>query len=233
MAVPATAGHPMIAVVIDDMGIDRRRSAQAAAFSKPLTLSYLAYARNLAKQAATARAAGHELLLHVPMEPRNRKLDAGPDVLLVDIEPDELRKRLNRGLDRFDSFVGINNHMGSRFTADAVGMTIVMEELKRRGLLFLDSRTTGGTVGPQVARRFGVPFAQRNIFLDNVNEVEAVNARLGDLERLARRNGFAIAIAHPRDATLKALAVWLEEVETRGFVLVPLSTVVLARRGTG
>ena len=233
MAVPDTGGHPMIALVIDDMGIDRKRSAQAAAFDKPLTLSYLAYARDLKRQTAAARAAGHELLLHVPMEPRNRNLDAGPNVLLIDLEPDELRRRLRWGLDRFTSFVGVNNHMGSRFTADAVGMTLVMEELKRRGLLFLDSRTTGSTVGLAVARRIGVPSAERNIFLDNENSVEAVNARLEDLEKLARRKGYAIAIAHPREATLKALAPWLREVEARGFTLVPLTTVVGALRTPG
>ena len=233
MAAPRIDGRPMIALVIDDMGIDRKRSARAAAFDKPLTLSYLAYARDLQRQTATARAAGHELLLHVPMEPRNGKLDAGPNVLRVDLEPDELRRRLRWGLDQFPYFVGINNHMGSRFTADPVGMTLVMEELKRRGLLFLDSRTTGSTVGLAVARRIGVPSAERNLFLDNENTVEAVNARLKDLEKLARRKGYAIAIAHPREATLKALAPWLREVEARGFTLVPLTTVVGALRTPG
>jgi uncharacterized protein len=233
MAAPNIGGRPMIALVIDDMGVDRKRSAQAVAFEKPLTLSYLSYARGLERQAAAARAAGHELLLHVPMEPKNRNLDAGPEVLLVDLKPDEMRRRLRWGLDRFASFVGVNNHMGSRFTADAVAMTLVMEELKRRGLLFLDSRTTGSTVGLAVARRIGVPTAERNIFLDNENTVEAVNARLRDLEKFARRNGHAIAIAHPRDATLKALTPWLREVEGRGFVLVPLTTVIRALRTAG
>ncbi len=233
MAAPDTGGRPMIALVIDDMGIDRKRSAQAVAFENPLTLSYLAYARDLQRQTAAARAAGHELLLHVPMGPRNRKLDAGPNVLRVDLEPDELRRRLRWGLDRFACFVGVNNHMGSSFTADAVGMTLVMRELKRRGLLFLDSRTAGSTVGLALARRIGVPSAERNIFLDNENTVEAVAARLADLEKLARRKGYAIAIAHPRDATLKALSTWLREVEGRGFVLVPLTTVVRALRAGG
>ena len=223
---PEIKGRPMIALVIDDMGVDRRRSARVIAFPGPLTLSFLAYAGQLERQTAKARAGGHELLLHVPMEPANGKLDPGPHVLLRDGGHDRLLADLQWGLGRFDTYVGINNHMGSKFTADRPGMTLVMRELKARGLLFLDSRTTGRTVGPDLARQFGVPFAERNVFLDNVNEVAAVKARLRELENLARRRGTAVAIAHPRDATLAALSVWLKEVEGRGFVLVPLSTVV-------
>ena len=226
VAPPEIGGRPMIAVVIDDMGVDRRRSGRVITFPGPLTLSFLSYAGQLDHQTAAARAGGHELLLHVPMEPANGKLDPGPHVLLSDGGPDRLLADLQWGLGRFDTYVGINNHMGSKFTADLPGMTLVMSELKARGLLFLDSRTTGRTVGPALARQFGVPFAERNVFLDNVNEVAAVKARLRELENLARRRGTAVAIAHPRDATLAALSVWLKEVEGRGFVLVPLSTVV-------
>jgi hypothetical protein len=106
-------------------------------------------------------------------------------------------------------------------------MTVVMEMLKRRGLLFLDSRTTGRSVGAKLARELGVPVAERNIFLDNVNETAAVDARLGELERLARRRGYAVAIGHPRDATLNALERWLQNLGDRGFALVPLSAVVV------
>jgi len=146
--------------------------------------------------------------------------------MLSSLGADELRRRLRWDLSRFPAYVGINNHMGSKFTADRAAMTVVLAELKNRGLLFLDSRTTGKTVGAALARRMGVPFAERNIFLDNVNDVAAVNSRLAEVERFARRNGFAVAIGHPRDATLAALAVWLKGVEKRGFVLVPLTAVV-------
>ena len=230
---PETGGRPMIALVIDDMGVDRKRSARVIGFKGPLTLSFLAYADDLGAQTAAAAAAGHELLVHLSMEPDSATVDPGPNVLMSGLGADELRRRLRWGLSRFEAYVGVNNHMGSRFTADAAGMTVVMEELKSRGLLFLDSRTTSKTVAAALARRAGVPFVERNIFLDHVNDVATVRGRLAELERLARQNGFAVAIGHPRDATLTALSAWLEEVEGRGFVLVPLTAVVDLARPSG
>ncbi len=230
---PETGGRPMIALVIDDMGVDRKRSARVIAFKGPLTLSFLAYADDLGAQTAAAAAAGHELLVHLSMEPDSATVDPGPHVLMSGLGADELRRRLRWGLSRFEAYVGVNNHMGSRFTADAAGMTVVMEELKRRGLLFLDSRTTDRTVAAALARRAGVPFVERNIFLDHVNDVATIQGRLAELERLARQNGFAVAIGHPREATLTALSGWLEEVEGRGFVLVPLTAVVDLARPSG
>jgi uncharacterized protein len=223
---PDTGARPVIALVIDDMGVDQARSAQVAAFKGPMTLSYLTYAKDLAKQTAKARKTGHELLLHVSMEPASRAVDPGPNVLLVGMEPGEIRRRLAWGFSRFATYVGINNHMGSKFTADPFGMAVVMEELKKKGLLFLDSRTTPVTKGPELAMQLGVPLVQRNIFLDNINEVAAVNARLAELERLAKQKGYALAIGHPRDATIKALKAWLPTLEARGFSLVPVSAIL-------
>ncbi|MCG8511343.1 MAG: divergent polysaccharide deacetylase family protein, partial [Rhodospirillales bacterium] len=228
LAVPDPGEKPMIAIVIDDMGMDRKRSARAAGLPGPLTLSFLAYAEDLPGQGAKARAGGHELMLHVSMEPSSKTVDPGPNVLLIGDPPDEIRRRLVWGLERFDGFVGINNHMGSKFTEYRAGMDVVMAELKARGLLFLDSRTTPRSVGALAARAAGVPMVQRNVFLDNVNEVAAVKARLAETERVARRTGAAIAIGHPRDATLRALAEWVPTLAERGFVLVPLSAIVRA-----
>jgi len=220
---PDIGGRPMIAVVIDDLGIDRRRTARAIGLKGPLTLSFLTYADGLAEQTAVARAAGHELMLHVGMEPAGAGVDPGPNVLTTDAGAEELRRRLDWGLARFDGYVGINNHMGSKFTADPKGVGVVMAELSRRGLMFLDSRTTGRTVAARLARQAGVPVVERNVFLDNVGDVAAVRARLAEVERVARSRGSAVAIGHPRDATLTALAGWLGDLERRGFVLVPVS----------
>ncbi len=223
---PAPDGRPRVAIVIDDMGIDRKRSALAMKLPGPLTLSFLTYAEDLDEQTREARAHGHELMLHVAMEPSNADLDAGPNVLLTGLPPEENRRRLLWGLDRFTGYVGVNNHMGSRFTRDEKSMTMVIAELKQRGLLFLDSRTAGGTVGGQLARRFGVPYAERNVFLDDQKDPKEVTARLAELEALARRRGHAIAIGHPKDATLKGLSEWIPVARARGVVLVPLSAVV-------
>ena len=103
------------------------------------------------------------------MEPLNNLLDPGPNVLLTASPPEIILRRLRWGLGRFEGYVGINNHMGSLFTSNIVGMQVVMRELKRRGLLFLDSRTSGKTIGAAIAKEYGVPVTQRNIFLDNIN----------------------------------------------------------------
>jgi polysaccharide deacetylase 2 family uncharacterized protein YibQ len=216
-------GVPAIAIVIDDMGVDLRRSAKAIKFQGPLTLSFLTYAKQLKGQGEKARAKGHEVMLHVAMEPRSRKVDPGPNVLLVRDRPEVTLKRLRSALDQFHGFVGINNHMGSKFTSHSASMQIVIGELKLRGLMFLDSRTGGKTVGGRLARLAGVPYAERNVFLDHDDDVEKIKSQLKAVERLARRRGSAIAIGHPRDATLQVLEEWLPSVVEKGFQLVPIS----------
>jgi len=109
----------------------------------------------------------------------------------------------------------------------------VMQELRDRGLLFLDSRTVAHSAGPVVAARYGVPHAGRDVFLDDEMSSPAIEARLAELERVARRTGSAIAIGHPHDATLDALKSWLRDAPSKGFVLVPVSAIVKERVGEG
>ncbi len=234
-AVPAPPkdARPRIAIVIDDLGLDRRRTERAISLPGPLTLSFLAYASDLPKQTEAAHRGGHELLLHVPMEPIGKVLDASPNELDVGLSPDEVLQRLRWDLGRFDGYVGINNHMGSKFTSDSASMRPVMEELHRRGLLFLDSRTIGSTTGMDLAREIGVPHAGRDVFLDNDVSTPAIAAQFADLERVAKRNGSAIAIGHPHDQTLDVLQKWLDEAPARGFVLVPVSAIIRDRGVTG
>jgi polysaccharide deacetylase 2 family uncharacterized protein YibQ len=186
----------------------------------------MTYAPNIVELAASARAAGHELLVHIPMEPEDGHLSTGPNVMRADLPADELRRRLHWALTRFDGYVGVNNHMGSQFTTSDAGMTILLEALRDRGLLFLDSKTTAASVGSVIASRLGVPFAERDVFLDNETTASAVEDQLKHLEAVARRKGYAIAIGHPHDGTLDALSAWLATVEQRGFVLVPVSWIV-------
>ena len=224
--VPALHGRPHIAIVIDDLGLDKRRTERTIALPAPLTLSFLGYATELPQLAEEGHRAGHELLVHVPMEPLSRSEDMGPNGLAVGLGEDEVLRRLRWNLARFEGYVGINNHMGSRFTASAESMAPVMAELKARGLLFLDSRTIGRSAGVELARRYGVPHAARDVFLDNEVNTGAIAAQLAEVEAIARRNGSAIAIGHPHDATIDELAAWLAQLPKKGFVLVPLSTIV-------
>ncbi|HXT05070.1 MAG TPA: divergent polysaccharide deacetylase family protein, partial [Casimicrobiaceae bacterium] len=130
------------------------------------------------------------------------------------------------GLARLDGYIGINNHMGSRFTQDRAGMSVVMAEVKSRGLLFLDSVTIGRTVGAATAQPLHVPFAERNVFLDDEATIAGVTRQIAVLEQVARKHGTAIAIGHPHAATIDVLAQWLPKAASRGIAVVPLTSVV-------
>src|SRR3546814_10885137 len=116
---PAGAKSPFVAILIDDAGLDRKDTARAIALPGPITLSFMTYANELAAQSQAARAAGHELMLHMPMEPLDLpRNDPGPNALLMKLDSAEIQRRLDWDLARFDGYVGVNNHMGSRFTRD-------------------------------------------------------------------------------------------------------------------
>ena len=229
--VPDIQGRPMIAIVIDDVGLDRANSARAIALPGPLTISFMTYAEHLDQQSALAREHGHELMLHVPMEPMDASLDAGPQVLRTDLGPDELKRRLDWDLTRLSGIVGINNHMGSKFSRSAEGMSLVMQELRERGLLFLDSRTIADSVGSKEAVAYGVPHADRDVFLDDDQSPAKIEAMLAELERIARKRGYAVGIGHPHPATIEALQRWLPLLAQRGFALVPISAIVRHTNG--
>ncbi len=231
-AVPARPGKALVAVIIDDMGLDQRRSARVTQLPGPLTLSYMTYAPHAVEQSAAAHARGHELMMHMPMQPL-ASLDAGPDVLAEQLPPTELHRRVEADLDRFPGFVGVNNHMGSKFTAYQPGMKIVMQALHQRGLLFIDSMTTAKSVGMAEARAAGVPAARRNIFLDDVEDQASVAAQLAKAEQQAKSAGSVIVIGHPHDGTIAALAAWLPGLDKKGITLVPVTAVVKAREDSG
>jgi polysaccharide deacetylase 2 family uncharacterized protein YibQ len=215
-----------IVIVMDDLGLNKRRARKTVALPGPLTLSYMVYAEDLDRQIQQARAAGHEMMLHIPMEPRSATIDPGPNVLLSGLPREELLKSINWNLDQTDKVVGINNHMGSRFTSDLEGMQTVTEVLNERGLLFLDSVTSGSSVAHTAAEDAGIPFAVRNVFLDHEDDLASIKRQLRATESVAKRTGVAIAIGHPRDKTLEALGEWLPTLSERGFQLVPISAVV-------
>lgn len=231
-ATPAAATkRPRVAVVIDGLGVDRAETARAIALPPAVTLSFVAYASDLAEQTAAARRTGHELLLHVPMEPISVTAAMGSYGLGRNMPRDELVRRLRWDLSRFGAYVGVDNHMGTEFAQDTPAMRVVMDELRRQGLLYLDARAVPTAPVAVAARDFGVPYAARDIFLDGEQAAIAVDARLAQLVKLARERGSAIAVGHAHDATLSALQRWLPTLSRQGVVLVPLTAVVKARGG--
>lgn len=235
VTVPSTvqdAQGAVLAIVIDDMGLDRARALKAIALSGPLTLSMMTYANDLPGLVTRARKGGHEVMAHLPMEPMSATENPGPGALKVNMDETTIRNTIAGDLDNWSGYVGVNNHMGSRFTKDRERMAIVMDELRARGLLWLDSKTIGDSAGPAAARAAGVPYLERDVFLDNEETVEAVTAQLEQLVATAKARGTAIGIGHPHDSTVTALRQWLPNLASRGIVLVPV-TEILKRRSAG
>ncbi len=226
----AKPGQPMIAIVLDDLGPSPQRTRNAIQLPGPLTLAFLPYAEGLPAVTAEARRRGHELLIHMPMEPKDlAHNNPGKNALLTSLSDEEIRRRLDWALQRFPAYVGINNHMGSAFTADRRRMDLVMQRLAGEGALFLDSVTSGASQGASAARAAGIPTIKRDIFLDHGgDDAGLVLKQLAKVEEVAKRQGYAVAIGHPHDGTVTALELWIPDALARGFVLVPISALVEA-----
>ncbi len=224
--VTAPADLKKIVVIIDDLGEDRPHTREAIALPGPVTLAFLPYPRGVRALAAEGRKAGHELLVHMPMEPLDVSLDPGSYVLRSKMDPAQFDKTLQDNLAAIDDYVGINNHMGSRLTRDQQAMRVVMAKLSDLGLLFVDSRTVGSSVAEATAADYLVPHAGRDVFLDDDPTLPGVRKQLATLESIARRRGHAVAIGHPKAATLAALKEWIPTLADKGFALVPVSMIV-------
>lgn len=218
-----------IAIIIDDMGVDRKRSLQAAQLPAAVTLSYLPYADHVQAQVDAAREAGHEIMLHLPMEPDSDNADAGPHHLSDDMSPDDIRENLEKSLAGFKGYAGVNNHMGSKFSRNAEGLLIVMRRLKGEGGYFVDSKTSASSIAEKIARMHDIPATYRDVFLDHVNTDEFVAEALRKAETLAFKNGSSLVIGHPRDVTIGALERWIPTLREKGIELVPASRLIEKR----
>ena len=218
--------RPRIAVVIDDLGLDRAAFDRTNALPGPLTLAFLPYGQD-AQAMLDATRSVHETLLHLPTEPTVRREDAGPDMLRPG-PPAAILGALNANLAKLSGYDGVNNHTGSLFTSDPAAMAVLLDALDARGLYFLDSVTTLRPVARRLAESEGWRVAERDVFLDDDYAAgEAlVRARLAEAERIARERGSAVVIGHPYKATARALGPWLVTAQARGFDLVTVSELV-------
>ena len=167
------------------------------------------------------------MFLHLPMEPIG-SADPGPNAILVGLDPDEFDRRLTWAFERVPLATGLNNHMGSRATSEPESMLKVLREVRRRGLTFVDSRTSPLSVGDGLAAQLGIPHTARDVFLDNSPVPAAILRQLTEAERLARRRGHALAIGHPYPTTLAVLESWLPAAQARGLKLVTASGLIAA-----
>ncbi len=217
----------LVAVVIDDIGLSVPFTNQIAEIGYPITVSFLPYGASNKHQVTKLKNAGLEVMLHVPMMPRV-PADLAPVTLSPKMPKAEIQEKLTTMIERFEGtgMGGVNNHMGSAFTENREAMGAVMEILQKRGMFFLDSKTTARSIGRAAAKEYGVPYVARDVFLDNERRYDYIMGQFKETERTARRQGYAIAIGHPYPQTLQALKDWLKDTEKRGIKVVPLSDLV-------
>jgi len=222
---PKPAG-PAVALVIDDIGEDMASLESLAALKARLTVAVLPGRRHSADTARAARRAGIEVILHLPMQPKEDVAGLGQGALTTGMTPEAVEQTLADDLESVPRAAGVNNHMGSLYTADSDGMHALMSCLKGRGLFFVDSRTSPDSVATDEAEATGVKSASRDVFLDNSPDPADIQVQIDKLAEIAKRHGSAIGIGHPRPATLAALKTGIPRLEREGIRLVPVSTLV-------
>lgn len=223
---PAETKLPKVAIIIDDLGYDKKIAEKFLELDAVLTFSVLPYSPFQKKIARRALDKGLEVMLHLPMEPLEYPaVDPGPGTLLASMSPDELILQLEKNLDTLPAIKGVNNHMGSKLTAESTQLYQIFSVLKKRGLFFIDSRTTAKTVCKPSAKLFKIPFAQRDVFLDHRQDPEFIRMQIRDLIEIAKRHGVAIGIAHPHMSSYSILKEMLPDLQQKVH-LVPASEIV-------
>jgi polysaccharide deacetylase 2 family uncharacterized protein YibQ len=213
-----------IAIIIDDIGYDLWPVQEIIRMSAPITLSILPHCPYSTESAERAYRAGKEILLHLPMEPSNYpEKNPGDGALFVSMSDGEIRHQLDANFKSVPHTSGVNNHMGSRFMEDENKLEVVLKMLRRKNLFFVDSYTTKNTKGEIVARKVGLPFAGRDIFIDNNSDfVDTMEI----LEKMIDERGnwqTLIIIGHTYKSTIQALKKAIPLFEASGIEIVPLS----------
>ena len=223
--VPSTK-LPRVALIIDDLGYDKKMAEKFLELDINLTLSILPHSPFQNKIGHLANLKGLEIMLHMPMEPvEYPEVNPGPGTLLSSMTPDELINQLEENLNTMPRVKGINNHMGSKLTAESTQMYQIFSVLKHRGLYFIDSRTTSDSLCKPSARLFQVPFAQRDVFIDHYQKPDFIRKQIKELIRIARENGEAVGILHPHSTTYRILQEMLPDLQNQ-VELVPASKIV-------
>ncbi len=223
-----TEDGPRMAIIIEDLGLAKERTQNAIDKLPPeVTLSFSAYAQDLQEWADKARAAGHEVVLGIPMEPVSYPDDdPGPDALLTTLSPDQNIERLQKVLGRMTGYVGVVNSMGSKFTASTTAITPVLQDLSHRGLILIDSSATRLSVAAKIARSMDIPRAVNNRYIDNTLTPDAIDGELSELEKVAQGYGAAVGIGRAYPVTIDRLEAWIPTLKAKGILIAPITAVV-------
>jgi polysaccharide deacetylase 2 family uncharacterized protein YibQ len=213
-----------MALIIDDIGHSVSRARQFLELDVPITFSILPRLAYSYRLAIDIHRCGHEIMLHQPMEPHNSVLDPGPGSLYVGYEGREITRILERNMASVPFAVGVNNHMGSRFTECPKEMNAVLRVVAKNSLFYIDSLTSSRSTACLAAKRLNVTAARRDIFLDNTLSESRILSRLRRLERCAAVHGGAVGIGHPFPETARAIQRFLAETRDPDVSLVHVSS---------
>jgi hypothetical protein len=222
-------GGRRIAIVVGGIGIAADGSEAAVELPGAVTLAFAPYGKNLAAMLARARASGHEILLQLPLEPYGYPgNDPGPHTLTVGASAEENIDRLHWLMSRITTYVGVTNYLGARFTSEETALAPLLDEIGGRGLLYLDDGSSGMSKADRQAKG-KAPFARADFVLDAVTEAAAIDAKLAQVEAIARQRGYAIATATAFPVTIERIAEFVKSATERGFEIVPLTALVESR----
>lgn len=218
--------NPKIAIVMDDFGYNMSDLDTLFGSGLPTTLSILPdlpYSRRVSEM---ARSKGYEFILHLPLEPHDRSAPLEPDTIKTDMDSNTISSILNHKIAGFSGLKGVSNHQGSRATEDRATMSVILKDLKKRGLYYFDSLVTDKSVCRELTKEMRIPYAKRDMFLDNESSQEYIEKQVLALRRLAFRRGYAIGVCHDRKNTIMVLNRLLPLLSGEGVEFVPLSDMV-------
>ncbi|MFA6356041.1 MAG: divergent polysaccharide deacetylase family protein [Candidatus Omnitrophota bacterium] len=219
---PPKAVRPKLAIVLDDWGYNTKNVDGVLKIKAPLTLSVLPALPYSTVVAEKARARGFQVIMHMPMEPK-AKMRLELSTLCTSMSEDEIRASFNKSLQSVPYASGISNHEGSKATEDLRLMGVLFDELKKHDMFFLDSLVTNDSSGEYLAKKLGVKFAKRSIFLDNESDPSYIKKQFERAAAIALKNGEAVAIGHDRQNTIAVLTELVPGLDGRGIDVVPVS----------
>jgi len=213
-----------IAIIIDDLGYDYKLSQDLLSIDAPLAFAILPFTPFAVSIARDAHARGKIVMLHLPMEPKdNSRTDMDNSFILTTMDKPEINRRIDECLKSFPYISGVNNHMGSKFTEDAPSMKILLNNIKKRKLFFLDSRTTPDTVAFSLAKEMGIKTAKKSLFLDNDKDIDTIKTKINELLEISITDGLGVGIGHPHQVTIRVLKEMIPQLKHRGVKIVPIT----------
>jgi polysaccharide deacetylase 2 family uncharacterized protein YibQ len=224
---PGEPSYPRLALIIDDGGYNTEKFEKMLGMGRPLTFAILPNTPHAREAALMAHQNGSEVMLHLPMEPKEEELESlEKDTVLTGMSPEEIQKMILDNLKRVPYVRGVNNHMGSKATEDPRVMRSLMATLKKEKLYFIDSHTSPQSLGLEIARKTGVASWQNDKFIDAEKNLDTIKEAIRAATRKAKKEGKAVAIGHPHPLTARAIREMIPEIEKGGVRLVFASEVV-------